>query len=104
MALARVSTALVASLSLLTCFQPSLANPIARRTDFAVKDFHPAPRTWTNLGAAPSDHLISLSIGLSQSRFPELERHLYEGTLFDGKQVIIFYRTDLEVSVRSSSF
>ena len=79
MAAARISTTVVASLSLLSCFQTSLANPITRRTDYAVKDFHPAPRAWTNLGAAPSNHLISLSIGLSQGRFSELERHLYEG-------------------------
>ncbi|ETI25224.1 hypothetical protein G647_04597 [Cladophialophora carrionii CBS 160.54] len=71
---------LAAALSLLSCFQPSLvaAGPVTRRSDLVVKDFHRAPRAWTNLGRAPTEHLIHLTIGLSQSRFDELERHLYE--------------------------
>ncbi|KIX00814.1 uncharacterized protein Z518_09879 [Rhinocladiella mackenziei CBS 650.93] len=54
------------------------AGPVARRVDLVVKDHHPAPRAWSNLGPAPGEHLIHLTIGLSQSRFSELERHLYE--------------------------
>ncbi|EXJ59953.1 hypothetical protein A1O7_04101 [Cladophialophora yegresii CBS 114405] len=71
---------LAAALSLLSCFQPSLvaAGPVARRSDLVVKDFHRAPKAWTNLGPAPTEHLIHLTIGLSQNRFDELERHLYE--------------------------
>jgi len=72
---------LTAGLSLLNCFQSAFvaAGPLARRSNLAVKDYHPAPRAWSNLGPAPSEHLIHLTIGLSQSRFDELERHLYEG-------------------------
>ncbi|KIY02846.1 uncharacterized protein Z520_01311 [Fonsecaea multimorphosa CBS 102226] len=71
---------LATALSLLSCFQAPLvaAGPVSRRSDLVVKDFHPAPRAWTNLGPAPGEHLIRLTIGLSQSRFDELERHLYE--------------------------
>ncbi|KAJ9646887.1 hypothetical protein H2204_000579 [Knufia peltigerae] len=72
-------TMLTTALSLWACFsQLATAGPIVRRSDLAVKDFHPAPKTWSNLGPAPEDHLIHLKIGLSQSRFSELERHLHE--------------------------
>ena len=75
------STMLGAALSLLACFWSlAIAGPVTRSSDLAVKDYHPAPRAWSNLGPAPSDHLIHLTIGLSQSRFRELERHLNEGT------------------------
>jgi tripeptidyl-peptidase-1 len=82
MVLARAPAILATALSLLACFQSSsvTAGPIVRRSDLAVKDYHPAPRAWANLGRAPGHHLIQLTIGLSQSRFSELERHLYEGT------------------------
>lgn len=80
MAPLQTPTMFTAALSLLSCFQPSLvsAGPVVRRSDIAVKDFHPAPRAWANLGPAPAEHTIHLTIGLSQSRFKELERHLYE--------------------------
>jgi tripeptidyl-peptidase-1 len=69
-----------AVLSLLACFSSfATAGPVTRSSDLAVKDYHPAPRPWSNLGPAPSDHLIHLTIGLSQSHFRELERHLNEG-------------------------
>jgi hypothetical protein len=79
---------LLASLSLLSCFQPSLvaAGPVTRRSDLVVKDYHPAPRAWRNAGPAPADHLISLTIGLTQGRFGELERHLYEGKGYSSTQ------------------
>jgi len=81
MAPLQASTMLATALSLLGCFQAPLvaAGPVSRRSDLVVKDFHPAPKAWTNLGPAPGEHLIRLTIGLSQSRFDELERHLYEG-------------------------
>ncbi|EXJ89839.1 hypothetical protein A1O3_02906 [Capronia epimyces CBS 606.96] len=71
---------LTTALSLLSCFQASLvaAGPIIRLSDLSVKDYHPAPRGWMKQGRAPSTHLIHLTIGLSQGRFSELERHLYE--------------------------
>ena len=58
-----------------------LGSPIHIRTPYAVKETHSVPRKWSRVGPAPADHLISLSFGLKQSRFDELERHLYEGTL-----------------------
>jgi tripeptidyl-peptidase-1 len=84
MAPLQAPTMLAAALCLLSCFQPSLiaAGPVTRRSDLVVKDFHRAPRAWTHLGPAPTEHRIHLTIGLSQSRFDELERHLYEGTSF----------------------
>ncbi|KIV96861.1 hypothetical protein PV10_00676 [Exophiala mesophila] len=60
------------------CLQSVSANPVRPRTDYAVKDFHPVPPAWSNLGSPSSDHMISLSLGLTQSRFEELEKHLYE--------------------------
>ena len=38
------------------------------------------PRGWSNIGAAPPDHIINVQIGLAQDKVQELERHLYEGT------------------------
>lgn len=45
---------------------------------FVVKDSHPAPRGWRNVGRAPADHVLNLRIGLTQSNFVALERQLYE--------------------------
>lgn len=54
------------------------ASPV-RRSDYAVKETHPVPQKWSKVGPAPADHVIKLQIGLKQSQFDELERHLYEG-------------------------
>jgi hypothetical protein len=70
---------LVAALA--SCFMPAIASPVARRSDLVVKDYHPAPPAWANIGAPPAEHMLRLSIGLTQSRFSELERHLYEGKM-----------------------
>ncbi|GBE79871.1 Tripeptidyl-peptidase sed3 [Sparassis crispa] len=43
-----------------------------------VKESVPPPRGWTKLELAPANHNIELRIGLPQSNFAELERHLYE--------------------------
>lgn len=59
--------------------QGILAGPIKVRTDYTVKEVHPAPRKWSDAGRAPSDHMLHLQIGLKQENFEELERHLYEG-------------------------
>jgi len=48
-------------------------------SQYAVKDRHYVPKQWSRIGPAPADHLIRLQIGLKQSQFSELERHLYEG-------------------------
>lgn len=59
--------------------QGIFATPIKVRTDYAVKEVHPAPRKWSDAGRAPSNHMIHMQIGLKQGNFDELERHLYEG-------------------------
>lgn len=46
---------------------------------YQVKESHYVPRSWSRVGAAPVDHTITLRIGLTQSRFDELKRNLYEG-------------------------
>lgn len=45
---------------------------------FRLKESIVPPRGWQKVSAAPADHIIHLRIGLPQSRFDELERHLYE--------------------------
>lgn len=62
----------------LFCTNIVFASP-SRRSEYAVKERHHVPRQWSRISSAPSQHLIQLSIGLKQSRFSELERHLYEG-------------------------
>jgi tripeptidyl-peptidase-1 len=54
---------------------------LAWASPYQVKEFHPVPRGWTQLGQAPRTHSIQLEIGLRQSRFDELEKNLYEGML-----------------------
>jgi tripeptidyl-peptidase-1 len=56
-------------------------NPIQVRTAYAVKETHRAPRKWTKMGRAPAETMMNLQIGVAQSQFPELERHLNEGVL-----------------------
>jgi tripeptidyl-peptidase-1 len=71
----------VTLLSLAFAIQVVLSSPIRARTPYKVKETHYVPRKWTKLGRAPSEHTINLQIGLKQSSFDELERHLYEGIL-----------------------
>jgi tripeptidyl-peptidase-1 len=68
-----------AVLALLAAAGTTLASPVSARSPYAVKDTHHVPSKWTKVGAAPSSHIIHLQIGLKQSQFDELERHLYEG-------------------------
>lgn len=68
-----------AFVALLVTLSPVIGSPIQARSSYAVKDTHFVPRKWNNVGPAPSDHRINLQIGLKQSQFSELERHLYEG-------------------------
>ena len=56
-----------------------LGNPIQVRTAYAVKEKHWVPKRWTKMGRAPSEKMINLQIGVKQSNFGELERHLNEG-------------------------
>jgi hypothetical protein len=48
-------------------------------SSYQLKEHHHVPKSWSRIGAAPPDHIISLRIGLAQSRFDELEKNLYEG-------------------------
>ena len=67
------------SLALLAASTSILSSPLRSRTEYAVKDTHKVPRNWHKAGPAPAHKLLHLQIGLKQSQFDELERHLYEG-------------------------
>lgn len=57
----------------------AFASPVKSRTAYTVKETHFVPQKWQQVGKAPGDHVLHLNIGLKQSSFDELERHLYEG-------------------------
>lgn len=65
-------------LSLLFLAANAASLPRRISSSYALKEAHNVPRTWTQLGPAPRDHMLDLQIGLKQSRFDELERHLLE--------------------------
>ena len=67
------------SLALLAASSTILSSPLPSRTEYAVKDTHNVPSKWYEVGPAPAHKLLHLHIGLKQSQFDELERHLYEG-------------------------
>ena len=54
-------------------------SPLRIRSPYVVKETHPVPSQWTEVAPAPGNHIVQLQIGLKQSQFEELERHLYEG-------------------------
>lgn len=60
----------------------AFGKPLHQRSPFVVKDSHPVPTKWTQLGRAASNHVIELRIALKQGKFEDLERHLYEGKHF----------------------
>lgn len=67
---------------LLTALAGSLAASAASltpRSPYLVKEIHNVTNRWKQVGAPASDQHIHLQIGLTQSRFDELEKHLYEG-------------------------
>ena len=66
-------------LALLAASTTILSSPLRSRTDYAVKDTHKVPSKWYEVGQAPAHALLHLHIGLKQSQFDDLERHLYEG-------------------------
>jgi tripeptidyl-peptidase-1 len=66
-------------LALLVAAEAAMGSPLHLRSPYALKETHNVPRKWSRVGPAPSDHTIHLQIGLKQSQFDELERHLYEG-------------------------
>lgn len=55
----------------------ALALPPSRRDLLIKEEFRP-PIDWEIHDNAPADHILNLRIGLVQSNFAELERHLYE--------------------------
>lgn len=57
------------------------STPIQPRPRYSIKESHRAPQKWTRLGRAPRSRMLSLQIGVKQSQFETLERHLYEGLL-----------------------
>ncbi|OCK85204.1 tripeptidyl-peptidase 1 precursor [Lepidopterella palustris CBS 459.81] len=65
-------------LSVAIAVQAVFGSPIRARTPYAVKETFVVPRKWKQLDRADGGHTIHLQIGLKQSRFGELERHLYE--------------------------
>ncbi len=83
------SLKMLTSIGLTTLFAVlSATSPLRIRSPFAVKEFHPVPSKWSRFGPAPEDHVINLQIGLKQSRFKELERHLYEGLCPNSKGML----------------
>ena len=71
-----------AGFALLNTITVVLTSPLSSRySPYAVKDEHNVPPQWSKTGSPLPDHLIKLHIGLRQSQFGELERHLYEGTV-----------------------
>ncbi|KAI1422464.1 tripeptidyl-peptidase 1 precursor [Xylaria sp. FL1777] len=69
--------ATVFSAALVAAAQVVLATPVAR-SGYSLKDSHHVPRGWAKVKRAPADHVLNLQIGLKQSNFAELEKHLYE--------------------------
>ena len=69
-----------ASLALLLTTATVLTTPLRARIPYAVKETHNVPSRWFRVGPAPSNRVINLHIGLRQSQFDDLERHLYEGS------------------------
>lgn len=70
----------VALLALCLVAGEVLAAPAPNHATYELKESHPVPNKWANIGKAPSDHVINLQIAVKQSRFEELEKHLHEGT------------------------
>ncbi|KAI4131479.1 MAG: hypothetical protein LQ338_001221 [Usnochroma carphineum] len=59
-------------------FTSVCCSPIQSRPTYAVKDSHHVPRKWSRVSEAPPNSIVKLEIALKQSRFEELEKHLYE--------------------------
>jgi tripeptidyl-peptidase-1 len=66
-------------LSIAGAVQAAYGSPIKARSAYAIKETHFVPQKWRQVGGASEDFVIHLNIGLKQSNFDELERHLYEG-------------------------
>jgi len=71
-----------ASLAFLVATNTVVSSPVRTRSPYIVKDVHNVPNRWWKVGPAPAHKVINLHIGLKQGQFDELERHLYEGTVW----------------------
>ena len=69
-------------LTLLVAADTVWGSPLPHRATYAVKEVHRVPKGWSRVGPAPVGHPVTLTLGLKQSKFDELERHLYEGSHF----------------------
>jgi hypothetical protein len=56
-----------------------LTRAVLGRTEYAVKETRQLSRQWTRVAKPDPKHIIYLQVGLKQSRFQELDKHLYEG-------------------------
>jgi len=74
----------------IACLGLALASPLERR--YAVKEIHTVPSTFSRESAANGDQVLRMQIGLTQSRFQDLERHIYESQL----PVLLRLRQDTE--------
>ena len=72
-------SSVIAALCVFLNLQNVEGSPLESRSSYSLKETHTVPFQWTRVGAAPKDHVLNIQIGLKQSQFAELERHLYEG-------------------------
>ena len=56
----------------------ALPSSIVKRSEYAVKERHPVPPTWTDVGSAAKNEIIHLQIGLQQQNEGVVEQHLLE--------------------------
>lgn len=54
------------------------ALPASLRSEYAVKERHPVPQRWVNMGPASKSEMVNLQIGLRQSNEGMVEQHLLE--------------------------
>lgn len=66
-------------LSVAIAAQAVLSSPLQNGARYSVKETHFVPQKWNKIGKPAEEFRIHLNIGLKQSNFDELERHLYEG-------------------------
>ncbi|KAF2426239.1 subtilisin-like protein [Tothia fuscella] len=78
------------------------------RSPYAIREKHVVPKAWQRIGPAPADAVIDLRIALKQSRFDELEAHLFQvsnpahrryGQHLSGEQVRQLVKPSQETSV-----
>lgn len=70
-------------LTIAVAAQAVFGSPIQSRTAYAVKETHYLPRGWVKTGRASAERMLNINIGVKQSQFNELERHVYEGMCYN---------------------